>query len=220
MVYGNVEHPQRRGTEVSGPGLRVGRIATFLAAALICTAGPSADAAQPPQRPGSGAAAIQVTKQVLPPLAHARFCVSHPDQCKRQAGAGVTNRPFSEQLAELIEINLKVNRQMKPEADSGAGGWADEWSLNPVQGDCEDYALLKRKQLLAMGWPSGKLKIATGHAVLVVRVNSQDVVLDNLTGAIRPWNETGYTFLKIQSDADPAAWFEVRNVQARAGQLS
>jgi predicted transglutaminase-like cysteine proteinase len=78
--------------------------------------------------------------------------------------------------------------------------------------------LLKRKDLVARGWPTSALSIAVvydeigdGHAVLLVRTTSGDYVLDNKTDEIRLWSDTGYLFVKRQSDSDPRKWVAVGN---------
>ena len=53
-------------------------------------------------------------------------------------------------------------------------------------GDCEDYVLLKRKMLIDAGWPREALLITVvrdrkgeGHAVLTVKTDKGELVLDN-----------------------------------------
>ena len=53
-------------------------------------------------------------------------------------------------------------------------------------GDCEDYVLLKRRMLMQAGWPREALLITVvrdkkgdGHAVLTVKTNRGEFVLDN-----------------------------------------
>lgn len=84
----------------------------------------------------------------------------------------------------------------------------------PVSGDCEDYAITKRHKLIAQGWPIRSLRLAVartawgeGHAVLVVKTSDGDLVLDNLTSAIKPFQKSGLRFLKIQSEDNPRMWF-------------
>ncbi len=48
-----------------------------------------------------------------------------------------------------------------------------------------------------------------GHAILTIRSNKGDFVLDNLNGEIRPWTATGYRFLERQSQEDPNVWVTV-----------
>ncbi len=42
-----------------------------------------------------------------------------------------------------------------------------------------------------------------GHAVLTVKTDHGDFVLDNLSDEIRPWTATGYQFYKRQAQDDP-----------------
>jgi predicted transglutaminase-like cysteine proteinase len=70
---------------------------------------------------------------------------------------------------------------------------------------------------MATGVPAKALRLAVvktpsgiGHLVLVVATSKGDVVLDNLTGAILPWQQTGYQWLKIQSASDARFWYSVK----------
>ena len=81
------------------------------------------------------------------------------------------------------------------------------------KGDCKVYALFKRKQLVDAGFPRSALLMTIvrdqdgeGHAVLTVKTDRGDFVLDNLTDEILPWNETGYRFIKRQAQDDPNVW--------------
>ena len=53
-----------------------------------------------------------------------------------------------------------------------------------------------------------------GHAVLTVRTDEGDYVLDNLTDAIKPWEETGYRYLKRQSTTHTGRWVTIREGSA------
>jgi len=55
-----------------------------------------------------------------------------------------------------------------------------------------------------------KTATGTGHVVLIAVTTKGDLVLDNLTEAIRPWQTTDYHWLKIQSAADARFWYEVK----------
>ena len=80
-------------------------------------------------------------------------------------------------------------------------------------GDCEDYQLAKQRELIRDGWPASDLlltvvldKDGQGHALLMVRTDRGDFVLDNEDGLIRRWSDTRYLFLKRQSQSNPAEW--------------
>jgi predicted transglutaminase-like cysteine proteinase len=80
-------------------------------------------------------------------------------------------------------------------------------------GDCEDYVLLKRKMLIDAGWPREALLITVvrdkkgeGHAVLTVKTDKGEFILDNQNESVVAWTETGYRFVKRQSQSDPNEW--------------
>lgn len=111
-------------------------------------------------------------------------------------------------------INQDVNHTIRPMSDQTLYGEAEYWAL-PAQGggDCEDYALLKRQQLEEEGFPSRSLFITVvldetgqGHAVLMVRTNVGDFILDNRKDDVLIWSQTGYTFLKRQTEENPTRW--------------
>jgi predicted transglutaminase-like cysteine proteinase len=112
-----------------------------------------------------------------------------------------------ERMSELRQINSHVNNTIIEVSDMDQYGREDVWTLpTSGKGDCEDFALLKRKLLLQRGWPASALSISLGttssgeaHAVLVVATASGEYVLDNLTSSILPPARTGHTFLSRQS---------------------
>jgi predicted transglutaminase-like cysteine proteinase len=88
-------------------------------------------------------------------------------------------------------------------------------------GDCEDYVLEKRRRLNQFGISLADLLITVvrkpdgeGHAVLTVRTSKGDYILDNLTDKVRPWNQTGYRFLKRQAADNTGRWVSIRDGQA------
>jgi predicted transglutaminase-like cysteine proteinase len=131
--------------------------------------------------------------------------VVHAVPASAKPGASVTLTP--ERMAELRQINSHVNYTIVEVSDMEQFGREDVWTLpTSGQGDCEDFALLKRKLLIQRGWPASALSIAVGttssgeqHAVLVVATANGEYVLDNLTSSILPPAQTGHTFLSRQS---------------------
>jgi predicted transglutaminase-like cysteine proteinase len=112
-----------------------------------------------------------------------------------------------ERMSELRQINSHVNNTIVEASDMEQYGREDVWTLpTSGRGDCEDFALLKRKLLVQRGWPASALSISVGttssgepHAVLVVATANGEYVLDNLTSSILPPARTGHTFLSRQS---------------------
>ena len=48
-----------------------------------------------------------------------------------------------------------------------------------------------------------------GHAVLAVRTDRGEFILDNKTDRIRFWQQTAYRYVKRQSVSDPNRWVSV-----------
>lgn len=158
---------------------------------------------------------IKEKTRSLEPFAHVLFCTRTPAEC---AGS---NSPDSVELTrekkrELMEVNRRINREISPRNDDGDAVGVDEWSLAPKSGDCEDYAITKRHTLISQGWPASALRLAVahtswgeGHLVLIVRTSKGDMVLDNLTNAIRNWHRSGLTWNMIQSSGNPRIWYHI-----------
>jgi predicted transglutaminase-like cysteine proteinase len=105
-------------------------------------------------------------------------------------------------MADLQEVNAHVNATVIEVSDRELYGKDDVWAL-PVngKGDCEDFALLKRKLLVERGWPASALKIAAettpqgeAHAVLAAATDKGTLVLDNRIPSVVPASATGYAF--------------------------
>lgn len=126
----------------------------------------------------------------------------------------------SAKRGELAEVSQMINRQIIPQND----GDDDEWSLAPDAGDCEDYAITKRHELIKRGWPAAALRLATGrtswgegHLVLVVRTDAGDLVLNNLTGTVVDWRSAGLRWEMIQSSENPRQWYNIQTTARGAG---
>jgi predicted transglutaminase-like cysteine proteinase len=159
-------------------------------------------------------ASLTLDTPALAPVAFIRFCVRYPEDCKNhppefeQTPVTLTQA----RLAELAKINRDVNLSIKPEPNL-AGALGEEWLVSPRNGDCNDYAVTKRHQLLARGWPSRSLLLAEvvtpsgeHHLVLVVRTRADDLVLDNLNRDIRPISRIGYQWVRAQQENNPIFW--------------
>ncbi len=123
----------------------------------------------------------------------------------------------------LQRINDHVNRTIRPADDRRVYGVSDWW-IAPLSsgqaplGDCKDYALEKRRELIAAGIMARALSMALvrtawgeAHVVLVVATLEGDYVLDNLTSEIRHWSHAPYSWQARQSPSDPMVWLSVRS---------
>jgi predicted transglutaminase-like cysteine proteinase len=151
-----------------------------------------------------------------PPKGFIGFCDTGPWAC----GNGVTiKKRYKSDLRQVaVEVNSRVNRAIKPETDIIQYGVEEKWTL-PVsgKGDCEDYALLKKKMLLERGVAPSKLLLTVvftpkreRHLVLVLRTSDADLVLDNLETRVLDWRKTGYRVVAMQNPADERRWLLVK----------
>jgi predicted transglutaminase-like cysteine proteinase len=149
-----------------------------------------------------------------PPPGWVEFCVRQPGEC-----AGPSTAPRDLALSrrarmDLVHVNKWVNEAIKPLTDLEHWGVIERWSYpDDGYGDCEDYVLLKRRMLIQSGWPREALLVTVvrdkedkTHAVLTVTTDKGDYILDNQNDDILLWSETGYRFVKRQSQSDPNVW--------------
>lgn len=148
------------------------------------------------------------------PIGWVEFCIEQPFECKTTPTRPRDVVMSGKAWKELVFINTWVNQTIKPMTDLDHYGMVEKWTYpDDGYGDCEDYVLLKRRMLLEAGWPREALLITVvsdqrgdGHAVLTVKSDRGEFVLDNQTNNIALWSETGYHFVKRQSQADPNIW--------------
>jgi predicted transglutaminase-like cysteine proteinase len=151
-------------------------------------------------------APLRTQVAALPPAGMIMFCRSNAAHCRPVSASRVT---MGDELMVLLHrVNSQVNRSIRPMRDSGR----DKWQVGVRSGDCEDYVLTKRAQLIRMGVPAGALRIATTttrqgepHAILVVKTSAGDYVLDNLSASVRKLGSTGYR-IRLISTPNPMVW--------------
>jgi len=157
---------------------------------------------------------ISFSDYTLPPMAYTQFCIRYADQCREpkvRFRAGPIHLT-AERWDDLTEVNKSVNSSITPEPNT-EGLAAEKWLINPMNGDCNDYAVTKRAELLARGWPSRALllsEVVTSwgehHLILAVRTSAGDLLLDNLTPQIRPWSRAPYRWVRMQTPKNPNFW--------------
>jgi predicted transglutaminase-like cysteine proteinase len=166
---------------------------------------------------------LRLTTPVLPPIGHTWFCVQYPYDCKIH-GIDFRRRNIRltpQRWGELNIVNREVNHAIIPEKTIGYG--TTDWIIAPYSGDCKSYAITKRHQLLARGWPSRALLLAevtfpTGenHLILVVRMLGIDLVLDNLDPHITTATQAYSRWVRIEMPQDPNLWARVEVLPAAA----
>ncbi|MBZ9883224.1 transglutaminase-like cysteine peptidase [Mesorhizobium sp. CA10] len=157
------------------------------------------------------------------------FCHRRPKECKVPALPATSVRLTAQNMGILKRVNQKANRSIKPVSNYDHWGTTmDHWDYpTDGKGDCKIYALYKRKLLLEAGFPRQALLMTVvrdlhneGHTILTVKTDKGDLVLDNLVDEIRPWNATGYYFLKRQSQQNPNTWVSINQRGGTAKRLS
>ena len=149
-----------------------------------------------------------------PPSGFVRFCEKNPGECVANSTVETRIAASPQRLRELDQINRGVNQSITPETDLEHYGVNEYWTLPADgKGDCEDDALLKRHDLVQLGWPSSALLMTVvidengeGHAVLTARTEAGDFILDNKVNDVRLWSKTPYHFLLRQSSLNPRGW--------------
>ena len=157
---------------------------------------------------------VEVTEVARAPIGWVEFCASNPGECATIPSAPRDVVLTPKAFKDLASVNRYVNESVKPLTDLEHWGTIEKWSYpDDGYGDCEDYVLLKRRLLIQAGWPREALLITVvrdrngdGHAVLTVKTDRGEFILDNQTDEILPWFETGYRFVKRQSQKDPNVW--------------
>jgi predicted transglutaminase-like cysteine proteinase len=179
----------------------------------------------PPTLAGQRLAHVPALERTQPPRGWVEFCARQPDECAGTITAPRLLALSPEAWLSLMHVNKWVNDTIKPLTDLEHWGVVDLWSYpDDGYGDCEDYVLLKRRILIQSGWPRGVLLVTVvrdtkdeGHAVLTVITDKGDYILDNQREDILLWFETGYRFVKRQSQSNPNVWVSLGEPQPTIG---
>ncbi|MGC2223042.1 MAG: transglutaminase-like cysteine peptidase [Methylocella sp.] len=155
----------------------------------------SASAAPGPARvsyaPAGGPASV--------PYGWADFCRRYAGECDGGSLAPLDVNLTPRAMKEIERVDKWVNAHVKPVPDLEHWGVIDQWDYPADgKGDCEDYALFKRKILMDEGFPRQALLMTVvkdehdeGHAILTVKTNAGEFVLDNLNDEVKSWDRTG-----------------------------
>jgi predicted transglutaminase-like cysteine proteinase len=187
--------------------LRPGWISAALGLMMVCAL-PAIGAAQ--EQP----LYVSINGTAQAPIGWTSFCVENPRDCAARRRVPRDIVLARRAWRDLNRLNRWVNEKIHPITDYEHWGVVEKWSYpDDGYGDCEDYVLLKRRLLMQAGWPREALLITVvrdkkdeGHAVLTVKTDRGEFILDNQVEEILPWIETGYRFVKRQSQSDPNVW--------------
>ncbi len=162
------------------------------------------------------------------PYGWAEFCRRYAGECDSGPLTPVDINLTPKTIREIGRVSQWVNAHVKPVSDMEHWGVIDQWDYpSDGKGDCEDYALFKRKILIEEGFPRQALLMTVvkdehneGHSVLTIKTNSGEFVLDNMNDEVKPWNRTGYRFVKRQAQFDQNVWVQIGDPTAAPDYVS
>jgi predicted transglutaminase-like cysteine proteinase len=148
----------------------------------------------------------------IPPAGFLGFCAKHLPECLGRP-QDVSAIPLTNAARQALEaVQTRINAAITPRLDPNHV-W--DYSTDGT-GDCNKYALTKRRELIAQGFTREMLLLATattergeGHLVLVVRTDHGDLVLDNRVQHVVDWSMLPYRWISIQSPQNFVRWVSI-----------
>lgn len=183
----------------------------FLAFLAICA---MATAAMPASQSGPSMVVGGTTSQ---PIGHYDFCQRYRNECGPNADL-MPVKMTDANWATVKDVNLHVNTTIIPATDMEVYGKEEYWAYPVTAGDCEDFALLKRRILIQRGFSPSNLLMTVvrkpdgeGHAILTLRTAQGDYELDNLSDEVKIWYQTPYSYIKRQASYNAGRWVTIEN---------
>jgi predicted transglutaminase-like cysteine proteinase len=171
--------------------------------------------AGPASLPSAGWVAVRDVTSI--PYGWVDFCQRYKGECDAPVAPARDIHLTQASLRDIERINKWVNHNVEPVSDLDHWGVVDRWDYPADgKGDCEDFALLKRKLLVEEGFPIQALLMTVvkdasgeGHAVVTVKTDHGEFILDNISDEVKGWKDTGYRFVKRQSQTDTNVWVAI-----------
>jgi predicted transglutaminase-like cysteine proteinase len=125
-------------------------------------------------------------------------------------------------MALLEKTHADVNGSIEPMPDMEQYGRVEVWSVGSHKGDCEDYALTKRNNLINAGISPNALRLTIavdsegeGHLFLTVVTNKGDYALDNKKSHLVRIEVLmdEYELNKWTSGWDPQVWVQITDTR-------
>src|SRR5690242_10825529 len=132
--------------------------------------------------PAFAGSSIPTGAAAIPPKGFLGFCAKHLQECRGSTPNAAAAELSQEHWRDLWVIQNKVNREIAPREEP-----THVWDYaTDGYGDCNKFALAKRRELIERGWPREAVLLATartetgeGHLVVVAHTTSGDFVLDS-----------------------------------------
>jgi predicted transglutaminase-like cysteine proteinase len=212
-----------RPTRCSAISRRFVRIALFiLMLSHLVGFGSDPVVAQNRQNNLQRASTLTVFGTARPTAAAAEFCRRLPSECRVDVSEPETIPLTPQNWLMITSVNRHVNASISGVSDQEHWGVEDRWDYpDDGKGDCEDIQLLKRKLLADTGLPRRAMRMAmvidqdgAGHAVLLIRTDRGDLILDNRRDEVLAWHGTAYTFVKREGP-QAFSWLSLNFQQAK-----
>lgn len=152
------------------------------------------------------------------PIGHYEFCQKYQSECDIRSKLTPPPRVTEYGWNVIRDVNKDINSRIIAMTDQEVYGKDEVWEYPKTAGDCEDFVLLKRKTLIERGFAVSDLLITVvrkpdgeGHAVLTLRTNNGDFILDNLSDDVKLWTDTNYTYLKRQASFNTGRWVSIED---------
>ncbi|KXG84321.1 transglutaminase-like cysteine peptidase [Agrobacterium bohemicum] len=152
------------------------------------------------------------------PIGHYEFCQKYMAECDIRSKLTPPPRVTEYGWKVIRDVNKEVNTTIVAMTDLEVYGKDEVWEYPKTAGDCEDFVLLKRRKLMERGFAVSDLLITVvrkpdgeGHAVLTLRTNDGDFILDNLSDDVKLWTDTNYTYLKRQASFNTGRWVSIED---------
>ncbi|PSH66796.1 hypothetical protein CU102_18520 [Phyllobacterium brassicacearum] len=160
----------------------------------------------------AGGTEMQLKGKGFGPPAFRSFCGRLASICNTRSGARVVQLT-DEKRQQLQSVNMAVNSRIRQQTDMRTNGVEDLWTIPTKAGDCEDFAILKKRELMKRGWPAASLLLTVarlpfsneGHVVLTARTSAGDLILDSRSNSVKDWSSTSYRYYARQSQ-NSAGW--------------
>ena len=155
-----------------------------------------------------------VVEPAKPPKGWDNFCGRYPGECNTKSASPRDVNLTPETWATIVGVNNWANQNIKPMADMKHWGTVNKWYYaDDGYGDCKDYVIVKQRKLIEAGLPREALLITIvwtrqnqGHAVLIVRTDKGEFVLDNLSKQVVLWTKAPYDYVKRQARTNSNEW--------------
>lgn len=151
------------------------------------------------------------------PIGHYDFCQRYRNECGPNRDL-MPVKMTADNWATVNQVNRSVNKTITPATDMEVYGVEEYWAYPLTAGDCEDFALLKRRILIQRGFSPSNLLLTVvrkpdgeGHAILTLRTAQGDYELDNLEDDVKIWYQTPYSYIKRQASYNAGRWVTIEN---------